>query len=282
MVTMQHDEFTIETADNLTLFGQGWTPDQAVHGVVCLVHGLGEHSSRYRHVADFLTQSGYVLLTFDKRGHGRSDGQRGHAPNYEVLLDDIEQLLEEARHRYPQTPHFLYGHSMGGNLVINYVLRRRPQLAGVIATSPWLRLAVEPSRGRLFLAQVMDVLAPSLSLPSGLQAEAISRDPDEVEAYRNDPLVHDRVTSRLGMSLIESAQWALEHAEDFPLPLLITHGSEDRLTSAEASAEFAERADDCTFMLWENLRHETHNEPEKEEVLALLVGWLEEHTHLPG
>lgn len=280
---MKHDEFAIETADNLTLYGQGWAPDDGkVRAVVCLVHGLGEHSSRYSHVAEVLVAAGYVTLAIDKRGHGRSPGQRGHAPNYDILLDDIERLLEEASRRYPQAPRFLYGHSMGGNLIINYVLRRRPELAGVVATSPWLRLASKPSRVRLFMAQVMDVLAPSLSMSSEINAEAISRDPDEVDAYRNDPLVHDRITPRLGMSLLDSAQWALEHAEEFPLPLLITHGSGDRLTSAEASAEFAQRADDCTFKLWEELHHETHNEPEREEVLALMVSWLDEHSDLPG
>ena len=280
---MKHDEFAIETADNLTLFGQEWAPDDGVfRAVVCLVHGLGEHSGRYRHVADVLARAGYVTLTFDKRGHGRSPGPRGHAPNYDILLDDMERLLEEASRRYPQAPRFLYGHSMGGNLVINYALRRRPQLAGVVATSPWLRLAGEPSKVRLLMAQVMDLLAPSLGMSSGLDAEAISSDPDEVEAYRNDPLVHDRISPRLGMSLLDSAQWALEHAEEFPLPLLITHGGGDRLTSAKASAEFAERADDCTFKLWEELHHETHNEPEKEEVLALMVNWLDEHTDTPG
>ena len=128
------------------------------------------------------------------------------------------------------------------------------------------------------MAQVLDVLAPSLGTPSGIPAEAISRDPDEIEAYRSDPLIHDRITSRMAMSLLDSAQWALEHAEEFPLPLLITHGSGDRLTSPEASAEFAARAGDCTFKLWDDLRHETHNEPEKQEVLALMVRWLDEHA----
>ena len=279
---MKHDEFSIETADNLTLYGQEWAPGGAIRAAVCLVHGLGEHSSRYAHVAEILAEAGYAMLAFDKRGHGRSDGQRGHAPNYDILLDDIESLLEEAEKRHPQRPLFLYGHSMGGNLVINYALRRRPKLAGVIATSPWLRLAGEPSKVRLLLAQVMDVLAPSLSMSSNIPAEAISRDPVEVEAYRSDPLIHDRITPRLGMSLLDGAQWALEHAEEFPLPLLITHGSGDRLTSAEASAEFAQRVDDCTFQLWEDLHHETHNEPEKEEVLALIVGWLDEHSEPVG
>jgi len=147
---MKHSEFKFKTFDGLLLFAQSWQPKNQTKAVVCLVHGMGEHSGRYTYLVDRLIQTGYTVLTFDLRGHGRSPGQRGHTPSYEALLQDISSLLEVANERFPQRPSFLYGHSLGGNLVLNYVLRRQTQLKGVIATDPWLRLAFEPPRFKIW------------------------------------------------------------------------------------------------------------------------------------
>ena len=272
---MQHFEFEWQTEDRLQLYAQGWQPEIEHRGVVCLVHGLGEHSGRYAHLAAFLNQAGYALLAFDLRGHGKSAGQRGHAPSYEALLDDIAHLLEEAAQRYPNRPRFLYGHSLGGNQVINYALRRRPQLAGVIATGPLLRPAFEPPAWKMTLAKIMYSLWPTLALSNGLDRQGLSRDPKVVRAYNDDPLVHDRVSARLGMDMLEAGLWSLEHAAEFPLPLLLMHGSDDRLTSAQASREFAAQAGHrCTLKIWEGFYHEIHNEPEQGQVFEYLLEWL--------
>jgi len=121
---MKHTEFEFKTFDGLSLFGQSWQPEDRTRAVVCLIHGLGEHSGRYVHVADSLSQAGYTLISFDLRGHGKSEGLRGHTPSYEALMQDISFLLEAANKKFPQLPFFLYGYSLGGNLVLNYVLRR--------------------------------------------------------------------------------------------------------------------------------------------------------------
>lgn len=271
---MNHQELHWQTADGLEIFGRCWQPDAEIRAVVCLVHGLGEHSGRYAHVAAALTAAGYALLGFDLRGHGRSAGLRGHTPSYKALLDDIALLLEQAERYFPGRPRFLYGHSLGGNLVLNYALRRRPQLAGVVATGPWLRLAFEPSRVQVLLARTMDRLWPAFSQANGLEVTALARDPAVVQAYQDDPLVHDRVSARLFAVCYSAGLWALAHASEFPLPLLLMHGSADRLTSAAASQEFANRAPDCTFQLWDGFYHELHNEPEKDAVLARMLDWL--------
>ena len=132
---MKHIEFKLETADNLELFARKWLPDSEALAVICLIHGKGEHSGRYLNAASTLTDAGYILLTFDLRGHGKSQGRRGFSPSYEALMDDISLLLNEAVNRFPNLPHFLYGHSLGGNLVLNYALRRKCRLSGVIASS---------------------------------------------------------------------------------------------------------------------------------------------------
>ncbi|MGB2782801.1 MAG: alpha/beta hydrolase, partial [Atribacterota bacterium] len=118
---MKHTEFKLKTFDGLLLFGQSWQPESKPKAVICLVHGLGEYSGRYTHVADALTLAGYALISFDLRGHGKSEGPRGHTPSYEALMKDISSLLEVTNKQFPQLPSFLYGHSLGGNLVLNYV-----------------------------------------------------------------------------------------------------------------------------------------------------------------
>jgi alpha-beta hydrolase superfamily lysophospholipase len=277
---MQHIEFTQPASDGIQFYFQSWQPETPLKAVVCMVHGLGEHSGRYAHVAAALNAAGYALFGFDLRGHGKSDGPRGHTPSYDTLLDDIGRLLDEAAARYPGLPRFLYGQSLGGNLVLNYALRRKPAIAGVVATSPWLRLSSAPPAARMTLGRVMNRLLPAFVQSSGLDPTGLSRDPEVVRAYKVDPLVHDRLSARLGMAAIANGEWAIAHAAEFPaVPLLLVHGTGDPMTSAVATQEFAAKVPGgCTLKLWEGFYHETHNEPEKADVLAFMIGWLQQHT----
>jgi len=218
-------------------------------------------------------------MALDLRGHGLSPGKRGHVSNYQRLLDDISLLLEEAQKRHPGVPLFLYGHSMGGGLVLNYALRRDATLAGVIATGPALRLGFEPPVIQVALTKLMNAIWPAFMQASGLDPQALSRDPEVVRRYEADPLVHDQISASLFDGFYQAGLWALEHAEAFPVPLLLMHGSEDQLTSSEASREFANRVGErCTFKLWEGLYHEIHNEPEQDQVFAFLLGWLRQRV----
>jgi len=273
---MKHTEFKFKTFDGLQLFGQSWQPEDRPRAVVCLVHGIGEHSGRYVHVADSLIQAGYALISFDLRGHGKSLGPRGHIPSYEAIMQDISSLLEVSNKKFPQSPFFLYGHSLGGNLVLNYVLRRQLHLKGVIATAPWLRLAFEPPAFKIALGEITNYIWPSFSQKSGLDTKALSRNLKVVHAYKNDPLVHDRISARMFISFYQAGHWALEHASELPIPLLLMHGGADRLISIEASREFAGKiTKNCTLKIWNGLYHEIHNEPEKEEVFKFLIDWLD-------
>jgi len=274
---MHHEEFGWKTEDHLRLYAQVWQPDGHPKGLVCLVHGLGEHSGRYPHVAAYLTENGYVLSAFDQRGHGKSEGQRGYTPDFQVLMDDIATFLEESTRQYLDGPCFLYGHSLGGSLVLEYMLRRHPRLAGVIATAPALRTAFKPPALKVVLGKVMVRLWPTLSMSNEIDVQTLSRDAEVVRAYVNDPLVHDRLTPRLGIGMLQSGEWVLQHAAEVSLPLLLMHGGADRLTSSQASSEFAARAGDhCTLKIWEGLYHEIHNEPEQGTVLSYLLDWLDQ------
>ena len=275
---MEHIQSGCQANDGLQLYLEGWQPEGETRAVVCLVHGIGEHCGRYAHVGAALTQAGYAMQGADLRGHGRSGGPRGHTPSYDALMDDIGTLLDQVAARYPGLPRFLYGHSLGGNLVLNYALRRSPAIAGVVASGPALRLGFEPPAAQLAVGRAMDRVWPSFSQGNGLDRSGLSHDPEVARVYSGDPLVHDRVSARLALSMLSSGQWALDHAAEFALPLLIYHGGADRLTSPSGSQEFAAKVkSDCTLKLWEGLYHETHNEYQKGEVLAFMIGWLNGH-----
>ncbi len=215
---MKTFESSWKSDEGLNFFARGWEPDQPPRAVVCLVHGLGEHIGRYEHVGAAFAVAGYALLGFDQRGHGKSEGARGHTPSYEALMDDIGSLLAQAGGRYPGIPRFLYGHSMGGNEVINYVMRRNPDILGVIATGPWLRLGFQPPSWQVALGRIMNKIAPGSTQASKLDPAALSRDPKVAEAYVNDPLVHDRISARLFVEVYKAGEWALARAAGFSLP----------------------------------------------------------------
>jgi alpha-beta hydrolase superfamily lysophospholipase len=257
------------------MYARSWRPE-APKAVVVLVHGHGEHINRYHHVADVFTKAGYAMQGFDLRGHGQSAGQRGHTPNYESLMNDITDFIADAQKRYPGLPVFLYGHSMGGNQVINYVLRSHQGLKGVIATGPWLRLAFDPPAAQVMAAKMLNSIVSSFSLTSTLDQSFLSRDPEVVSKYAADPLVHDKISVRLYNGIYESGLWALEHAAELKIPMLLMHGSGDKITSAPASQEFAQKVGQLvTLRIWDGFYHEIHNEPEKAEVLQVMVDWLD-------
>jgi len=270
---------TFALRESSRVFGREWAPDGEVRGAVALIHGLGEHSGRYTPLAEALTEAGFALAAIDLRGHGKTEGKRGDWPSYETQLDDIALLLKRAQNTYNGKPLFLYGHSMGGNLVINYALRRpTDELRGVIASGPWLKLAFEPPAIKVMLAKIGAFFAPGLIQPSGLNPYHLSRTPEVVQAYINDPLVHDRISARMFLQVHQAGLWALEHAAELRLPMLLMHGGDDHLTSPEASREFCERAgENCTFILWDGRYHEVHNDPGREEVYRAVISWLEEH-----
>lgn len=274
---MKYFETKWTTHDGLKIFAEGWEPDtRAPKAVICLVHGLGEHTARYAHVAEAFGRDGYAMFGFDLRGHGRSEGPRGHFPSIEAVMQDIDQLFEEARKRYPGLPLLLYGHSLGGILVLHYALKRKPNVKGVIATSPGLHTALENQPAKLLAAKILGAIIPAVSLPSGLDSNAISRSRNIVDVYNNDPLVHDKVSLGFGRTMLGVTKWTLEHAGEFSLPLLLMHGKADRIAFPSSSIEFAAALKDkSTLFLWDDAFHELHHEPERVEVFKTILIWMD-------
>jgi alpha-beta hydrolase superfamily lysophospholipase len=276
---MQHYEFGWKNPAGKELYAQGWLPDKGTpKAIILLIHGMGEHSSRYAHVAEFLTKQGYAILANDRVGHGKSKGQRGHVANYDQLLDDIIKLHSEATRKFPGIPVFLYGHSMGGGIVLNYVIRNpKNGLKGVIATSPALQLAFEPPAFKITLGKLMRRIYPAFSQTNEINPEHISRDKAVVEAYKKDPLVHNKISAETGMGLLQWGKEIIANADKITsVPLLLLHGTGDKLTSYKGTEAFAANAINCEYSIntYDGYFHELHNEPEKKEVLDDILEWL--------
>lgn len=275
---MKHFEANWKTQDGLDVFAQGWSSDTSQpRAVVCLVHGIGEHTSRYLNVAEAVTKEGYVLFGADLRGHGRTEGPRGHFPSIEAVILDIDLLIEYAHKLYPNLPLILYGHSLGGTLVLYYGLKQNPNIKGIIATSPSLHTAIEEQPVKVVAAKILGSLIPRVTIPTGLDANAISNDKKVVEIYNNDPLVHNKMSLGFGKIVLGVMQRTLEHADKFSLPLLLMHGRADSIAYPSSSIEFASKLNEkCKLVLWEGASHELHNEPEKAEVFKTMIGWINE------
>ena len=253
------------------------THSENINGVIVLVHGFGEHSGRYKNnVIPMLVSSGLAVVSYDNVGHGKSSGKRGHCPSYDALLDILSGVIEKAKKIHPNTPIFLYGHSMGGNLVLNYILRKDHEISGVIATSPYLRLAFQPPKWKMYLGKFMLQIMPSITLPSGLDPNGISRIPEEVEKYKNDPLVHDKVSPMFSFPIMDAGDWAIENASKLTVDTLLTHGTADQIIDHKATQEFHQNSSKTTLKLYEGGFHELHYDLCSDEMLTAIISWLKE------
>lgn len=252
---------------------------KVVQGVVVLVHGFGEHSGRYREsVIPMLTDLGLGVVTYDNIGHGKSGGKRGHCPSYEALLDVLAAVIDKTKELHYEKPIFLYGHSMGGNLVLNYVLRRKGAFAGLVATSPYLRLSFEPPKWKIVLGKMMLKIMPLMTLPSGLDANGISRIPEEVAKYQNDSLIFDAVSPMYSFPVMDAGEWAVANAHTLNCEALLLHGTGDQIIDHTATIEFHQKASNTTLKLYKDGYHELHHDLCKETMLEDIRKWLKERT----
>lgn len=271
------DKNFIASADGLRLFVRSWEANHP-KALVVLMHGLGEHIGRYDHLAAFFNQQDITVVGFDHRGHGSSEGKRGHIPSFESVYEDIDKIVSAARSHHPGLPVFLYAHSMGANLLLNYMLHRQSQIKGAIVTGSFIRLAFEPSPFVVALGKAMRSIFPGFTQSNQLDPNDISRDPAVVQAYKNDPLVHDRLTASLGTRLLDGAANLDKFDGTFPCPLLIMHGADDKITSPKGSKAFADRVKgDITHLEWPGLYHEIHNEKSQKDVFQYTIDWIFKH-----
>lgn len=270
-------DLNLRLSNGQLLNGLIQSPGENPEGVILLVHGIGEHVRRYNHWAGLFRNENFAFAALDLPGHGKSDGGRGKIKNYSNVYELIDLLLKTASRTFPGVPLYLYGHSMGGGIVLDYTLRFHPKVKGVIATSPWLRLSFEPPKYKVLLADALKTVIPGLVQSSGLKTVHLSHERTVVDVYDRDPLVHGKISVAFFSGATSSAKFALAHASELKVPLLLVHGSDDMICSPEGSREFASKTPLAELKIWEGGYHELHNEPFREDVFRFILGWIRKH-----
>lgn len=260
----------LEAADGTILFTREWEAEEPKANML-LVHGLGEHCGRWDHVGRFFAEGGYTVYSFDLRGHGRSGGPRTDVESFDDFLSDVSVVA-----RYDVMPAglpwVLYGHSMGGLIAARYLTTAEPQPAAAILSAPALSADV-PVVLR-WTAKGLGSVWPGLRFPSSITGEQLSRDPTVGEAYFADPLVETKVTARFGKELFAAQEDTVARLDQIDVPTLVIHGGRDELVPATAS-EPLESLDCVEREVYPDLCHEMHNEPEQDQVLEDVSGWLD-------
>lgn len=265
----------LQSADGMRLHAEYRAGDQPRASVV-VAHGIGEHSGRYAGLADALSAAGFAVMIYDHRGHGRSDGQRAFIRSWDEYDSDLALAVAEARRRAPDVPFFLLGHSLGGAMVLDYLVGEYEKPAGVIASAPALGTpGVSPVL--LLLARIMSRIAPRFSMDTGLDDENLSRDRTVVEAYREDPLVHGKGTARLATELTRAQRRIFAGIGAVDVPLLLTYGDADRIAPREPIERLlsASGSSDKRLEVFRGGYHELHLDLQRDDVLALYAGWME-------
>lgn len=274
---MKHSDGRFTGAGERSIYFQCWEPELAPRAVLLVAHGAGEHSARYQQLALFFTGYNYAVAALDHNGHGYSEGRPGHVNNFDDYLYDLAILHGQLVSRFAGVPIFLLGHSMGGLIASNYLLRHQGDFVGAILSGPAIKTDLQPGVVQMLLLRLLALLAPRLGMLQ-LDAQGVSRDPEVVRKYVEDPLVfHGKMSARMlrelfaGMSMIQAG------AANITLPMLILHGGADVMTAPEGSRFLYEHigSTDKTLTIYPGLYHEIFNEPERAAVLAHVLDWCE-------
>ncbi len=276
---MTHQDGFFKGIRNAGIYFQNWRPESDPKAVLILVHGLAEHCGRYMNLVNHFVPLGYAVYGFDHVGHGKSDGARVHVKRFEDFTETLHMFLEKVRQEQPGKPHFLVGHSMGALISAAYLLDYSPDLSGAVLSGPGVKVPDTITPTTIFLGKLFSNVMPRLGL-IGLDPEWVSRDPDVVAAYVNDPLVYTgKTTARLAAELLKTMHRVCAEASRITLPLLIIQGGDDRLVDpagARLLYDFVSSTDK-TIQVYDGLYHEIFNEPEHQEVLADVETWLASH-----
>jgi alpha-beta hydrolase superfamily lysophospholipase len=273
---MKHIEDGFRGQGGLNLYYQCWLPAGEPLAVLVLVHGLAEHSGRYGNVVDYFVPRGYAVCSLDHRGHGKSQGLPGYVERFSHYVSDLIAFLDIARHLFPRARIIAVGHSVGGTIATAGATRAQENLDGLILSGAFVKPGASLSPAKIMAAQLLSMLLPKMGVDT-IDATAISQDEAVVQAYLNDPMVyHGKVSARLGAEII-TAMWRLPgEIAVLRLPVLIMHGSEDRLSRPEGSRLLYERfgSKHKTLKLYRGYHHELFNEPGRRQVFEDMEHWL--------
>jgi alpha-beta hydrolase superfamily lysophospholipase len=267
--------FTASDGDNLAVQDWHQRGDGAPRAAVLVVHGLGEHAGRYDPLARRLNDWGFAVRSYDQYGHGESGGIRGGLPQAGRLIDDLTDIVESTRKRFPGVPLVLLGHSLGGLVSAGFVARGVLPVDALVLSSP--ALALRTSFVQKLLLEVVPRVAPNVTVGNGLNPEFLSHDPAVVAAYKADPRVHDRISGRLGRFIADEGQLVRTRTPHWNVPTLLLYAGDDRLVDPAGSRAFAEHAPKSlvTTHCFPDLWHEIFNERDAEPVFDALRQWLD-------
>lgn len=281
MAAYQHSTGTFIGKGGIEIFFQQWEVPNP-KAILAIIHGLGEHSGRYGNLIDALQNKGIAIYGLDHRGFGRSGGKRGHVDSFMDYIYDMKIFINMIKDKHPTKPVIMLGHSMGGVLSLKYALTHAEDLDALILSSPGLVPAIKVPAWKKSLAIFLSSKIPSLTMPSGLDATTISRDKEVVKQYLADPLVHDKVTPRFYVEMMNTIDECINRCGEVKLPLLLIHGTADALVLDEASKIVYQKANskDKTLKLFDGLYHETMNElePDRKKVVKFVADWIVAHA----
>jgi alpha-beta hydrolase superfamily lysophospholipase len=273
---LRRAEGAFSAADGTALFRRSWRPAGSPSRALVVVHGYAEHSGRYEGLATWFGERGHVVHAYDHRGHGRSAGLRAHVDSLEEFVRDLDTFVELVRAEEPGLPLALVAHSMGGLIALAYLAEAPPGVLAAIVSGPALSVgAVSPLR--IAAARLLRRVAPRFAMGSGLDPSGLSRDPEVVQAYLEDPLVFRTMTTSLGVELLQGAARVAHMGARLRVPLLLLHGEEDPLCAVEGSRSFHAdvQSPGSALRTYPGLRHEIFNEPEREAIYGEALEWLE-------
>ena len=279
-----HEEGRFSGERGVEIYWQAWLPERSEpRAVVVLAHGASEHSGRYAWTGDQLASRGYALYAIDHRGHGRSEGDRAVIDRMRNAVEDLHTLVERAGAAHPGRPVVLLGHSMGGAVALSYTAEHEDALDALMLSAPLAALEAASPVQRV-AGRVLSVVAPKLGVV-GIDSTAVSRDPQVVEDYDADSLnYHGKLPARTVGELTSAIDGYPEAVKAFRLPMLVMHGTADRLTPIAGSEMVVANAasGDKTFKRYDGLFHEILNEPERQQVLDDIAAWLDERFPAPS
>ena len=278
MPVLQEKTGSFKSNDGLKIFYREYRAVKERARLV-IAHGLGEHSGRYGNVIKLLFPDDISIWALDHRGHGQSDGPRGHISSFNDYLNDLKGMVELAKAGIGEnTSCFLLGHSMGGLISLMFALKHPDMIDGVIVSSPGLGMKVKIPGLKAFMGKVMSSIWPGLSLGNELDSSKISRDKEVVKKYDKDPLKHGKVSARWFTEFVGAMEEAHRLAPSLKVPILMQIAGDDHLVDAAASKSFYEKlgSKDKALRIYDGLYHEIYNElePDRKKVLDDLENWI--------
>jgi len=277
---MNHVEGNFKGVRNANIYYQAWLPEGNVKAVLLIIHGLGEHCGRYMNVVNRFVPLGYAVYGLDHIGHGKSEGMREGVERFADYINPLTVYHEMVKSWQTGKPIFLLGHSMGGLIASYYLLDHQAEFRGAVISAPLIKVSDSISQATIIMGKILSALAPKMGLLP-LDAKSISRDPEVVKAYVNDPLVfHGKTPARLAAELLKAMLRVAAEADKMTLPFILVQGSDDRLVNPGGAQTLYDKASskDKTIRIYEGLYHEVFNEPERGRVLNDVEAWLAAHV----